>query len=141
MDAMQISLSGLDVEWRRLQVIAQNLANINTTRTADGGSYQPMRLVSGPDVSFETLVQTGGQMPDEARGVQVFGIEATGDGLRATLDPDHPHADEDGMVFYPDIDHAAEMTLMIKTSRVYEANLTAISIAQQMYTSALEMGR
>ena len=56
MEALKISLSGLDVEWQRLQVIAENLANINSTRDAAGQTYRPRRLVSGPDVSFSALL-------------------------------------------------------------------------------------
>jgi flagellar basal-body rod protein FlgC len=140
MDAMQISMSGLDVEWRRLQVIAQNIANINTSRTLDGGVYLPQRLVSGPDVTFESALQSGSDATDPS-GVRVYGVEQTANDVRRSFDPDHPHANEEGFVTFPGVDHASEMALMIKTSRAYEANLTAMSIARQMYTSALEMGR
>ena len=74
-------------------------------------------------------------------GVQVMGVEALNDAQRKSFEPDHPHADEDGFVTYPKIDHSTEMALMIETSRVYEANLTALSLARQMYSRALEMGR
>lgn len=140
MQAMEISRSALDVEWQRLQVIAQNLANMNTTRTAFGEPYRAMRLVSGPRADFASvLAHTAGSK--NQGGVQVLGIEAMPLGFRRVHDPSHPHADADGFVTYPNIDHAGEMTLMIKTSRIYEANLTAMNIAQQMYTRALELGR
>lgn len=140
MEALKISMSGLDVEWQRLQVIAQNLANINSTRNELGDVYRPKSLLTGPDVSFTTLLNadTTAQKPT---GVRVMGIEDKPNGVRVAFEPNHPHADENGMVQYPDIDHAGEMTLMIKAARVYEANLTAISIAQQMYNRALDMGR
>lgn len=139
MDAMAISRTGLDVEWQRLQVIAQNLANINTTRTGAGDPYRPMRLLSGPQVDFAHLVRADDTKP---AGVEVLGLEpmATG-GVRRVYEPGHPHADADGFVTYPDVDHAAEMTLLIRTSRAYEANLTAMSIAQQMYSRAAELGK
>lgn len=139
MEAMKISMSGLDVEWQRLQVIAQNLANINSTRNEVGDVYRPQRLVSGPDISFEQLLISTDQ-PQAAVGARVMGIEDIAGATRQEFEPDHPHADIEGFVSYPDLDHAAEMTLMIKTSRVYEANLTAITIAQQMYSRALNMG-
>jgi flagellar basal-body rod protein FlgC len=135
MEATRISLSGLDVEWQRMQVIAQNLANMNSTRTGAGEPVRAMRLVSGPDQNFAAMLETG------ASGVRVLGVEAQGDGLRQLYEPDHPHANADGFVTYPDIDHAAEMALMIKTSRVYEANLAAFSAAQDMYLRALDIGR
>jgi flagellar basal-body rod protein FlgC len=137
MDAMEISRTGLDVEWQRLQVIAQNLANINTSRTSAGGPFRALRLVSGPEVNFAHLVDASAK----PRGVQVLGLESAGAGVRRVHEPAHPDADAEGFVTYPDIDHAAEMTLLIRTSRAYEANLTAMSIAQQMYSRAAELGR
>jgi flagellar basal-body rod protein FlgC len=61
--------------------------------------------------------------------------------VRRVYEPGHPHADAEGFVAYPDLDHAGEMTLMVRTSRAYEANLVAMNIAHQMYTRALELGR
>ena len=140
MKAMQISMSGLNVEWQRLQVIAENLANINSTRNEIGEVFSPRRLLTGSQVKFEQLLSNG-KSPATPTGVTVLGLEAIPGGVRKAFEPTHPHADEDGFVSYPKVDHAAEMTLMIKTSRAYEANLTAMSIAQQMYSKALNMGR
>lgn len=140
MDAIAISRTALDVEWQRLQVIAQNLANENTTRVGDGGPYRPVRLVSGSGGSFADLVDSDG-VQRSAVGVRVLGIEPIGGDARRVHDPAHPHADEQGYVSYPDLDRAGEMTLLVRTSRIYEANLTAMTIAQQMYTRALELGR
>lgn len=138
MNAMEISRTGLDVEWQRLQVIAQNLANMNTSRTASGGPYRPMRLISGPQTDFGTLVSGG---IDPPKGIEVLGLEPIMGGVRRVHEPVNPDADAEGVVTYPELDHASEMTLLIKTSRVYEANLTAFSIAQQMYSRAAELGR
>jgi len=139
MRAVEISRSGLDVEWQRLQVIAQNLANLNTTRTATGEPFRAMRLVSGPRADFSEML--AGADAREPRGVRVMGIEAMPGGVRRVHEPGHPHADPEGFVDYPDIDHAGEMTLLIRASRAYEANLAAISIAHQMYARALDLGR
>lgn len=135
MEAIRISLSGLDVEWQRMQVIAQNLANMNSTRTGAGDAVRAMRLVSGPDRDFAAMLETG------ASGVRVMGVEPQANGVRQHYEPGHPHANADGFVTYPNVDHAAEMALMIKTSRVYEANLAAFSAAQDMYLRALDIGR
>jgi flagellar basal-body rod protein FlgC len=137
MDAIEISRTGLDVEWQRLQVIAQNIANMNTSRTASGDPYRPVRLVSGPRAGFAEMVRSGEVRPD---GVHVLGVEPIANGVRRVYEPGHPDADAQGFVTYPDLDHASEMTLLIKTSRVYEANLTAMTIAQQMYARAVELG-
>ncbi len=142
MEAMQISRSGMDVEWQRLQVIAQNIANMNTTRTGSGGVYQARRLVSGPVGGFaQILSRYPGQPAAPRNGVTVYDIAATGAGTQRVFDPSHPHADESGFVTIPAISQADEMTLMIKTTRAYEANLVALSAAQQIYSSALQVGR
>ena len=143
MEAMAISRSGLDVEWQRLQVIAANIANLNTTRTADGSSYSAQRLVSGPVANFSAHLNDASDT-DPARsqsGVMVYQITETATGTRQVFDPDHPHADENGFVTYPAISQAEEMSLLVKTQRAYEANLVAISAAQRMYSSALQVGR
>ncbi len=142
MEAMAISRSGLDVEWQRLQVIASNIANINTTRTANGGTYEAMRLVSGPVSDFSAELRgaiSGSDQPE--RGVMVYQISNTANGNRQVFNPEHPHADENGFVSYPAISQAEEMSLMIRAQRAYQANLVALSSAQQMYSSALQVGR
>lgn len=141
MDAMEISLSGLNVEWKRLEIIAQNLANVNTTRTGDGGAYLPLRLVSGPGETFEQVLSAQKTQGQPLGGVAVYGIEATDAAARRVYEPNHPHADMDGFVSYPGVSHSEEMTLMIKTARAYEANLVAMAAAQQIYSSALQIGR
>ena len=138
-DAMAISRSGLDVEWQRLQIIAQNLANMNTSRTAAGGPYRALRLISGPDAGFDqALSKTDRSGP---KAVTVLDVQPVAGDLRMSYDPTDPSANADGFVIMPNIDQAAEMTLMIRTSRSYEANLTALSIERQMFAHALEIGR
>lgn len=140
MNPMQISRTGLDVEWQRLQVIAQNLANLNTSQTTSGQPVRAMRLVSAAKTGFADLVAKKGaaQAPS---GVEVVGVEPIAGGIRRVYEPENPQADKAGFVSYPAIDHAGEMTLLIKTSRAYEANLTALNIAGQMFAQALQLGR
>lgn len=142
MEAMAISRSGLDVEWQRLQIIAQNIANMNTTRTASGGAYQARRLVSGPVEGFAHILSSyPGQSALPRRGVAVYDVAVLNGATQRHFDPAHPHADEAGFVTSPAISQADEMTLMIKATRAYEANLVALSAAQQIYSSALQVGR
>jgi len=138
MNAMEISRTALDVEWRRLEIIAQNIANANTTRTASGAPYRPLRLVSGPRTNFAAYLDGRQGAP---AGVEVYSIEASSQPARRVYEPSHPDAGADGFVSYPAIDHAGEMTRMVTTARVYEANLVAMSIARQMYAKAVEIGR
>lgn len=140
MEAMQISLSGLNVEWQRLQVIAQNIANINTSRTANGGAYVPRKLVSGPVENFKRILNDPNQ-PKSPHAVMVYDVTTINGGVRRVHEPAHPHADIDGYVTYPAVSQAEEMTLMVKTTRAYEANLVALAAAQQIYSSALQIGR
>ena len=140
MKAMEISRTGLDVEWRRLEVIAQNIANANTTRTSVGEAYRPMRLVSGPKGAFASQLDRGAT-PGRVAGVEVYGVEPVNLPPRSVYEPGSPQADANGFVSHPGFDHAEEMTLMLKTSRAYEANVLAMNMARQMYSKALEIGR
>ena len=140
MNAMEISRTGMDVEWRRLELIAQNLANANSTVAADGTVYRPLQLISGPAMSFAEALGTNGQAHG-LRGVAVYGVEPRNIPSRRVYEPSNPQADEAGYVTYPGFDHAAEMALMVKTSRAYEANVVALNAARQMYSNALQIGR
>lgn len=140
MNAMEISRTGLDVEWRRLEVIAQNIANANSAITASGQNYRPMQLISGPATSFSETLARGGR-PGELRGVAVYSVEPQNLAPRRAWEPGNPQADADGYVTYPGYDHAAEMALMVKTTRSYEANIVALNAARQMYANALQIGK
>jgi flagellar basal-body rod protein FlgC len=139
-DAIGIGRSALDVEWQRLQVIAQNLANQNTSRVPGGGTYRSLRVVSGPAGDFSQMVASGKPVASP-QGVRVISVESDRANVRRVYDPGHPDAGQDGFVTYPGVDLASEMTLLTKTARVYESNLTLISLAQQMNMRALELGK
>lgn len=140
MQAMEISLTGMDVEWRRLEVIADNIANMNTVRTPLGEPYRAMRLISGPRTGFQRYLAQGAANRSLG-GVEAYGVEPMNLPPRSVYEPGNPQADTKGFVSYPGFDHAAEMTLLVKTSRAYEANAVALDLARQMYAKALEMGR
>lgn len=137
MNAAEISRTALDVEWRRLEVIAQNLANAGSSAPPGTPGYQPLRLVSGPAFSDELHHKPSGLL----NGVRVYGIEPTGALPRLAHEPGNPNAAKNGFVAYPGVDQAAEMVLMVTTSRIYEANVVALNTAHQMYMKALELGR
>ncbi|AHE55653.1 flagellar basal body rod protein FlgC [Sphingomonas sanxanigenens] len=140
MQALEISRSALEVEWRRLEIIAQNLANANSSVAADRPAWHPLRLLSGPARSFAALVD-GEVAFNQLAGVAVQGVAEVDTPPRKVHEPGHPDADADGFVTYPGLDHAAEMVLMVKTARAYEANIVAMGAARQMYSKALELGR
>jgi flagellar basal-body rod protein FlgC len=143
-----IARSGLDVERQRMEVIAQNLANAGTTRTATGEPYQPMRLISAPrvDTAFNRELRDAAATSSSAleaaglTGAQALAVEPTNAPPRVVHDPSHPQADANGMVRYPGIDHAGAMSLMVQTLRVYEANVVMFNAARSMYMRALEIG-
>jgi flagellar basal-body rod protein FlgC len=138
MRAMDISRTGLDVEWRRLEVISDNLANANSSRAADGTPYQGRMLVSGPAGSFEAHLDTTTE--GSLKGVEVYGVEPMQSGTRLVHEPGNPQADANGMVSYPAIDQALQMTMMVKTARAYQSNIVAMNAAREMYSRAIDLG-
>lgn len=140
MNAMEISRTALDVEWKRLEVIAQNIANANTVLGQTGEPFRPLRLLSGPAANFAEML-SGPKQSASLTGVRVYSIEPQDVPARRVFEPAHPQADKDGFVSYPGFDHATEMALMVKTARVYEANVVALTTARQLFAKALEIGR
>ncbi|MCJ2186993.1 flagellar basal body rod protein FlgC [Novosphingobium beihaiensis] len=140
MEAAEISRSGLDVEWTRLRVVAENIANINSSGPANGKGYVARQLVSGPVEDFPATLDRMMREPMPARGVTVYGIEARRDGSKRVYAPNDPQADKQGFITEPNVSLATEMTEMLKAGRAYQANLVALSSAQDMYASALKIG-
>ncbi len=140
--ALAISASGLTAERLRLDMIANNLANINTTRTPRGGPYR--REVP---VFAERLQEAMGQLPGRpssrapGAGVEVAAIVEDNSPPRLVYDPSHPDADANGYVHLPNINIVNEMVDMITASRAYEANVTVLNAAKAMTLKALEIGR
>jgi flagellar basal-body rod protein FlgC len=144
MQAMEISRTGLDVEWKRLEVIADNLANLNSVQNGTNPLYRERHLVSGPRESFASRMDAGSSNSIETQsltGVDIYGISQSDAPPRMVHEPGNPAADEKGMVAYPNVDHAEQMLEMVKTSRAYEANVVAMNSAREMYMRALNIGR
>lgn len=145
-DAIDIAGSGLTAERLRMDVTAENLANAQTTRAADGGPYQRKEVVlqqSGGS-SFSTMLTgaIGGVRASAApNGVEVAGIVEDQTAQRLVYDPGHPDADPRGYVAMPNVNPVTEMVDLISSSRSYEANVTAMQSAKQMFTKTLELLR
>lgn len=137
--AFEISASGMDVQKARLDNVALNLANVNTTRTAAGGPYRAREVVIGERSaqSFQTML-TG--FEQNMAGAQVVDIAETNSQPRLVYSPQHPDAGEDGFVAYPDINPVSEMVTMMEATRAYEANVKAVNAAKTMALKALEIG-
>ena len=131
-DSMEIAGSSLTAHRLWMDTISSNLANINTTRTKAGGPYK--RRVP---VFSEMLDNTIGGYG----GVRVIGISEDNAAPRMTYQPDHPDANEDGYVAYPNVNLVREMTDMLVASRAYEANLSVVTTGRDMWNGALEVMR
>lgn len=141
MRAMEISMTALDVEWRRLEVIAENLANASVAVSPNSPSYRELHLISGPKNDFAALLnRDGGINVAELAGVEVRGTVPSDAPPRLVHEPGNPLANAQGFVAYPAIDHAAAMTEMLETARIYEANIVAVQTAHEMYSKALQLG-
>ncbi|MCL1884806.1 MAG: flagellar basal body rod protein FlgC [Defluviitaleaceae bacterium] len=147
-NTMNISATGLTAQRLRMDIIAENIANVNTTRTADGGPYrrktvlfEEMRNNDPFSNIFSGMFGGGSSIPAPlGMGVRVVGIvEDESPGL-LTYDPTHPDADELGYVRMPNVNIVEEMVNMIAATRSYEANITAMGTARTMIQRTLEIG-
>ena len=147
--SINIAASGLTAQKMRLDVIADNIANVNTTRTTEGGPFRRSRVIFRPRVEqpywrspfLPTYLQD-----EVGQGVRVSKIEKDYDAeVRLVYDPTHPDAIKDGpqagYVEYPNVNVVNEMVDMIAASRSYEANSAVINGSKAMFLKALEIGR
>lgn len=160
LNAIQISSQGLSVQRRRMNTVAENIANAETTRTDDGGPYRRKKLVvsqSEVEGTFDSILSQAGvrlrrtdpsHLPSHTHAktrrvdlptVQAEQVTDPEADYRLVHEPTHPDADEDGYVRLPDIDIVTEMVDMMAASRAYEANTVAISSAKKMAKDALDI--
>ncbi len=142
MTALDIAASGLSAQRTNLNVISMNLANINTTRTPEGGPYKKKTVIfqAAPiKWPFDNLMAS--RIEREVKGVKVNRIVEDNKSFKKVYDPNHPDADKDGYVLYPDINPVEEMAKMLTSLRSYEANLSTISSIKTMLNRALDIGR
>ncbi len=140
---MAISGSALTAERLRLDVIANNLANANTTRTAEGGPYRRQMVVFAPRGEPVQWMYPGIEPDPQFRGngVRVVGIQSDPSAFKRVYDPGHPDADATGYVSMPNVNVVTEMVDLMAATRAYEANVSAITSAKTMAASALDIGR
>jgi flagellar basal-body rod protein FlgC len=133
---IDISASALAAQKTRLDIVAQNIANAETTRTANGGPYQ--RQV----VSFETeLIRSQGTATGSLQSVRVAQVTTDRSPGQQVYNPQHPDATPDGLVTMPNVNLSQEMVDLITASRTYEANLSVVKNARQMATRTLDIGK
>ena len=139
--SMSISASALTATRLRMDVIAENIANIDTTRTEYGGPYRRKYVVFQErrnDRDFAGFFNRAQRAPG---GVRVVNIGRDMSEFKLDYNPNHPDADENGFVRLPNVEVVQEMTDMMAAFRAYEANVTALNAFKDMATKTLEIGR
>lgn len=133
----EISAAGMQAQKLRLEVAAHNLANVNTVMGVDGTPYQPMRVVMKATgrVDAQGFTRAMGQAGVAAAVVPDASVQP-----RLVHEPGHPHADANGMVRYPGVNHLEQMMSINQALRAYEANVAAMQAAKAMAARALEIG-
>ena len=136
--AMNASASALSAERTRIEVAISNMANAESTRSANGEPYRRRDVVlqSDPPGGFDGALGAAG-----ATGVRVAGIVTDQSDFRRRFEPSHPDADADGFVALPNVDQPQEMVDMLSAARAYQANLTAIGLIRDLVARALELGK
>lgn len=139
-NSLRISSSALQAQRMRLDTISSNLANMETTRTPEGGPYQKKSVVFRPvGTSFEERLDRS--LRGAVQGVRVDRILADTSEPKMVYDPAHPDAEDSGYVAMPNINLMDEMVDMKSASRAYEANVTVVKASKRMALKALEIGR
>ena len=142
--AFDISASGLTAQRYRMDIISQNVANANTTRTEEGTPYR-RKVVTFQErttdiTSFGTIFRRAHGM-DIGDGVKATGVYEDQSDLVMVYDPSHPDANEDGYVLYPNVNIVTEMTNMIDAERAYQANATAFEASKGIAMKGLEIAK
>lgn len=144
-NSLDISASGLTAQRLRMDLISQNIANANTTRTENGTPYRRKVLVFQQRDSgkpFSAYLNSAGKSKLNAGGgVRATQVVEDPSPLKRVYDPGNPDADKDGYVMMPNVDITTEMVNMISASRSYEANVTAMNATKNMALKALDIGR
>ena len=144
-NSMNISASGLTAQRMRMDILSSNLANVETTRTPDGGPFRRRAVIfeerqPGGRSNFAAIFdRVMGRTPARGTGVRVHSIVEDPTPGPRVFDPGHPDADADGYLERPNVNIVAEMTNMISASRAYEANITAINATRAMMNRTLEL--
>ena len=141
---MGISASGLSAERTRAEVVAGNMANAESTKTAEGGPYQRKEVVfqSQMPSGFPMQLAGAGNRMDAASAAGGVAVKAiVNDSAQPVMryDPSHPDANADGMVAYPNINPVLEMTDLMSASRAYQMNASAVQAAKQMIQQSIEL--
>ncbi len=140
LQSLNISGSGLTAQRLRMDVISENIANIDTTRTEEGGPYRRKMVVLTTSNDFKNMMVKNLKDYEPSR-VEVAEIIEDNSEFKLTYNPEHPDADENGYVSMPNVDSLKETVDIMEAYRAYQANITALNTVKQMAVKALEIGR
>lgn len=141
LSSLRISSSGLAAQRKRMEAHSSNIANAQTTRTAEGGPYRKKEVVFGSEPERENFSEIlEGELNEHGQAVHATEVVHS-DKVVYKHDPTHPDANAEGYVAMPDINPMVEMASMIEAQRAYESNATAIGVTKQMAAKTLEIGR
>jgi flagellar basal-body rod protein FlgC len=135
--SIEVSASGLSAERLAMDVIANNLANVNTTRTPEGGPFKRQLVVFAQKQEAAQTDSVDGTTSPAQAGVEAVGIVNDTSPDKLVYDPSHPDADPQGYVHMPNIEVVKEMVDMMAASRAYEANVTAITESRTIDTATM----
>ncbi|MFT6632311.1 MAG: flagellar basal-body rod protein FlgC [Bacteriovoracaceae bacterium] len=140
--SMKISASGLRANMKRVEAINSNIANAQTTRTAEGGAYRPKKVVFGSEPARDSFSEVlEGEIDAQAQTVHATEVINSDKPPVLKYEPNHPDANDQGYVAYPDINVMVEMADLLTAQRAYEANMKTLKVTKSMAIKALEIGR
>lgn len=138
---LRIGSSGMSAQRMRMNTISSNIANVNTTRTPEGGPYRRKDIVFEAMPDAKNFGEILSSQNEKFQRVQVSDILVDRKAPLLKYEPDHPDANEEGYVAYPNINMMEEMANMMQATRAYEANVAAVQATKNMALNALEIGR
>ncbi len=137
-DIFKISASGMRAQRKRMEIVASNLANVQTTSTEEGGAYRKKDVVfKAIDVSDDKTFS--GTLSKKVEGVEVESVKESDKPFQMVYNPSHPDANSEGYVTFPNVNLMEEMTDMTAATRAYEANVNVLNTTKDMFLKTLEL--
>ncbi len=144
-DTLNTSATALTAQSLRMDIISQNMANVDTTRTADGGAYKRKTVIfkeiGDNKNNFQNIFNKTLNKNQRLAGVKVEKIVEDDTEGPKEYNPTHPDSDENGYVTKPNVNVVEEMVNMISANRAYEANITSVNLTKSMISKTLEIGK
>lgn len=137
--ALDISVSALNAERMRMELISSNIANVSTTRSLDGGPYRrKIAIFEEKQLSFDDVLAKA-EKKVGGGGVELVDVVDDNSPFQKVYNPTHPDADQEGYVSLPNVNLATEMVDMVSASKMYEANITAFNATKKMMQDTLQI--